>query len=89
MSKRRETMCADSTRRHAYQTRDASVWMNNGDAQIAHGRTRNPLTKVRGTVHATARIDTCERHARCARTTHADFNALRADTVEGRLLHEG
>ena len=89
MSKRRETMHADSTRRHAYQTRGASARTNNGDVQIARGRTHNPLNKVDGTTDATVRIDTCDRHARCARTAHADFNALHTDIGESRLLDEG
>jgi hypothetical protein len=46
-----------------------SIW----NSLLPCDRTCNPLNKVRGTAHATTRVDTCERHARCARTTHADL----------------
>jgi len=47
---------------------------------------RNTLNKVRGMAYATARVDTCERHARCVRTaraTHANDAWQRVRTTRG------
>jgi hypothetical protein len=38
------------------------------------------------TAHAMARVDTCKRHARCARMACPDLNALHTGSDEGRQL---